>query len=319
MATSGTYTFNPNRDDIIKAALRQCGAITAGETPSAQIVADASDALNAMVKTWQSGPTGFHIWTTTEATLFLQKAQVSYTLSSSSTDHAAESFVETTLAADAASGASTITVASATGLAASQYIGVELDSGSFDWTTISGTPTTTVTLAATLDSAASSGNRVVAYTTKIVRPLRIIAGRRYNFDSDQDTEMFPVSRLDYQRLTSKTQSGTPTQFYYDPRGGANASGLLYIWPAPSNVNDVFKFTWHRPIQDFSAAANTSDLPQEWVEALTFNLAVRLAPEYDVPGEKFAMLRTLAAETLDTVSGADREPESVFFGVDLSYA
>jgi hypothetical protein len=76
MTTSGTATFTYNRDQIIKMAYRKLGVINASETPSSQLVQDASDALNLWVKALNA--TGLHIWTEEEATLFLQPGQVSY-------------------------------------------------------------------------------------------------------------------------------------------------------------------------------------------------------------------------------------------------
>lgn len=311
MATSGTYTFSRNRDQIIRAALRRIGAISEAETPSAEMLTDAAETLNVMVKHWQ-GPGGVQMWTVGEATLFLQQDQIQYTLDSSSSDHAAESFVETTLAADAASGASTITVSSATGLAASQYIGIELDSGAYQWTTISGSPSTTVTLAVVLTGAAASGNRVVAYTTKLVRPLKIISARRYNYDSDIETPLNEMSRIEYREMPNKTTESTVTAFSYERRGGANTTGLLNVWPQPSDVSDAIKFTFARPIQDFSAAGNDPDLPQEWLKALIDGLAVEMADEFDVPEPRYSRLEKRAAKSLADVQWFEAELDELRF-------
>lgn len=310
MSTSGAYTFSQTRDQIIKAAARKIGAIDAGDTPDAATVSDFSDGLNAMIKHWQA--TGTYIWQYSEATLFLQKAQTQYSLNTTAAGHATESFVETTLSAAAASGASTITVTSATGMSASDVLGIELDSGSWQFTTISGSPTTTITPLAVLTGAAASGNRVIAYTTKIVRPLRIISARRYNFDSAIDTPLMEYDRGEYFDLPNKTNAGSVNGYYYDRRGGANANGVFYAWQSPSNVDDAVKFTFSRPIQDFSAAANTGDLPDEWTQALIFNLALNMAPEYDCPPRRYAMIKEMAVKYLSDVEWYEREDETVSF-------
>lgn len=54
MTTSGTSTFNPTRDQIIKGALRLVGALSQGEEPTADQVTEASEALNMLVKAWES-------------------------------------------------------------------------------------------------------------------------------------------------------------------------------------------------------------------------------------------------------------------------
>jgi hypothetical protein len=71
--------------------------------------------------------------------------------------------VDTTLSSGAASSASTVTVASASGIASGDVIGVLLDSGATHWTTVNGAPASNViTLAVALPSAAASGKAVVA-------------------------------------------------------------------------------------------------------------------------------------------------------------
>lgn len=315
MTTSGTTSFNLNRDQIIRGAARKVGAFASGETPDAQTVSDFAEALNAMVKRWNA--IGIHIWTESEATLFLQPNQIRYVFGTGSTDNATDSYSSTATAAAAAAGASTLTVDSISGMTTGQYIGVLLDSGSYQWTTINGAPSgTTVTLTDVLTDSVAEDNTIFFYTSKIVRPLRVPFARRYNIASAIDTPMGVMSRKDYRDQPNKTNTGTITQFFYDPRGGANLTGLIFLWPAPPDATNALKFTYYRPIQDFNTAADTPDLPQEWLDTLIFNLAVVMAPEYGVPAEQYAQIKELAAEFLDQLKGWDREPESVYYGVDF---
>jgi hypothetical protein len=312
MTTSGTTTFNMNCNQIARSSLRKIGAIAAGETPDDQTVQDCIQQLNMLVKSLNA--TGLHIWTETEATLFLQPNQVSYTLGGTTTDHATESYTATTLSSAAASGATTINVTSATGFGSGYQVGVVVDDGTISWSLQSGAASgTTITLATALTDAASSGANVYVYQTGIVRPLRVVSGRRYNIASAIDTIMLALSRIDYRNLPNKTNTGTITQFFYDPKGGANTQGVFSVWPAPPDVTNTVKFTWWRPVQDFDASADTPDLPQEWLDTLVWNLAYKMAPEYDCPPPRYSMLKEQAALSLDLVMGWDREPESYLFG------
>lgn len=310
MSTSGTTTFNFNRDQIIKAAARKIGAIASGETPDATTIQDFSDGLNIIVKAWNA--TGLHIWTETEATLFLQPDQISYSLGG--TDNATETYTATTLSAAVAIGIGTISVASATGIVTAYNIGVVLDTGSIFWTTVNGTPIgTTVILTAALTGTAAAGNAVYVYQMKIVRPLRVLSARRYNFTSALDTQMNVFSRIDYRNQPNKTTRGTITQWFYDPKGGTNSTGSFFVWPAPPDSTNAVKFTWMRPIQDFSNSANNPDLPQEWIRPLIWNLALEMGPEFDVPDSRWSKIMQMAASTLEGAGGWDREPESYLFG------
>lgn len=305
MSTSGTYTFSRNRDQLLGRALRLAGAFASGETPNSQAITDAAEALNAMVKHWQG--TGIHIWRTTECAVFLQADQTRYEMGSTSSDHATEAFTQTSLSADAANGASSVSVSSATGIASGYYIGVQVDDGSFHWTTVNGAPSgTTVSLTTALDDSATSGAIVLVYQTKLVRPLGVISARRYNLASGIDTPISLFDRVEYQELPNKTSSGVVNAVFYDRRGGANATGYLYTWQPNSSPEYCLKMTVARPIQDFSAAGNDADLPQEWIEAIVWNLAANLAIEYDAPDSKLIRLQNKAAQLLSEVNWFEKE-------------
>jgi len=60
MPTSGSYNYTTTRDGIITRALRIVGAIGQGETPSATAITEAAEALNDLVKEWESD--GMSLW-----------------------------------------------------------------------------------------------------------------------------------------------------------------------------------------------------------------------------------------------------------------
>lgn len=316
MSTSGTVNFTRNRNQLIESALRKISAFESGETPDTASVSEASDALNTLLKHWQGQ--GIEIWTMQEAIIFPQLNQVRYVLGSGTTDHATQSFTQTTLASSAASGASTVVVSSASGIVSAYNIGVQLDSGYFQWTTVNGAPSgSTVTLTATLTGAAASGNIVVVYQTDLVRPLKILSARRHNILSGIDTPMFEMDRIEYQEMPNKTSEGSINGFYYDRRAGANTTGYIYFWPEPSSVNEAVKMTVARPIEIFSAAGDDADLPQEWVRAIVWNLADELADEYDVPDPKRSRIERRAAQYLSEANWSERELISFQLVPDIS--
>lgn len=309
MTTSGSSNWTQTRDQIIKRALRQCQVIASGETPTADAMADAVTAMNALIKQWNA--TGIHLWTETEAILFLVAGQNKYMLGPDSTEHVSQDYAQVSLSATALAAATSITVTDASDILASDHIGIVLDDGTIFWTTVNGAPSgSTVHLAGGLTSAASSGNDVFVYTTTLLRPLRIVDARRYHLASKIDTSMIALSRLDYRQMPNKDAQGTVTQYFYDPQIG---NGYIYLWPSPSDSTFAVKFTWYRSLQDMDASANTADFPQEWINALTWNLAKEIMIEYGVPAQTQMAIAGMAAETLDIVKQWDKEPESMFFG------
>lgn len=313
MASSGSTDFNLTRDEIIHDALIHCGAIEQGEAPAAAETAFAARQLNRMVKTLQAK--GIRLWTRREAYLFLVVSQGRYVLDGS-TEHFASvrDTIRTELASDMSSGAGSLTVDSTTGMAAADNIGVVLDDGTIEWGTIASVDSsTTLTLDGTIDDDdAATDNTVFTYTTKLVRPLRIIDAQRTN-NQDVDTPINMISHQEYQRLPNKTIVGLTNEAYYQPE---RPDGYLYLWPEPESANDRIRLTCLFPIEDFDTSANNPDLPQEWLDYLTWNLAKKLLPSYGVPRDVRDLILLEAAESYETMSGWDREPEATSFAPDF---
>lgn len=306
MATSGTTALTTTRDQLIRQAGLLVGAFGAGLTPAAVTVQDFAFNLNAMIKSWQAR--GIHIWTVREFTLFLQPEQVQYKLGPGTTDHATLTWYSTATSDDAASGQTVLPIESNTNMVNGDNIGIVLDDGTIQWTTIVTSTTTTVTITAALTDSASEGAQIFFYTSDMARPLKIVDGRRYDIEGGTDTPLIRSSRLDYQALPQKNQAGHINQFWYDRQ---LTHGYLNLWQVPETTTTLFKGTCHYPIETFEAAGNSPDLPEEWIKALYFNLAVIMAPQYDVPAAKMDRLERMAAVYLDELEGYDREDESYF--------
>lgn len=314
MTTSGTATFQPNRNQIIIRAGRQVGAWASGETPSAQEVQDWSDALNALVKGWDA--TGLHLWTENEGVLFPVPGQIRYQLGPTSTDTAcnAVGMQQASLSTTGATGATSLGVSSNAGFANGQAVGVYLDSGAYFWTTINGAPSgSSIVLASGLPSQASASNPVFTYTTAMLRPLRVLAVRRYASASLLDTPINLISRLDFEDLPNKMNTGLVNQCFYDPQLG---NGVFWLWQAPVDSSYIVKFTFMRELQDFNASADMPDFPKEWTNALVWNLANEMVTEYGTPDPRATRIEKRAAYWLDMAMGFDKEPESIYAGVNF---
>ena len=273
MASSGDYVFSASRNALINGANRLLGNNREHGAMSADAMVDASEMLNMMMSAWQAE--GIAMWKKTEVTLFMQKAVASYSIGPSG-DNATSTPYDTELAADADSGDSTITVDDDDDITDGDYIGIELDTGLFQWTTVNGTPAANVvTLAAALTGDTSENNFVVNYTTKCQRPMEIIEARLRN-SSDVDNILEIVSNVEYRQLSDKASTGTPNIMYYDPQ---LTNGVMYFWQPTNDVENRAVFTAKYPIEIFSAFDDTADFPQEWFLALKYNLAVLLIPEF----------------------------------------
>ncbi len=320
LTTSGNYPSTSTASQIISAALRKCSAIADEETPTASEANNSLQSLNAMVKGWQADQ--IHVWAEEEAILFLQPKQPQYQLGPTSTDNAClfNDLTQSSLTVTAAPNASSLTVASSAGMSSGAYIGIQLDVGSNFWTTINGVPVgNVVTLTTPMPSQATSGAIVFSYANKLMRPLRVLEARKYIYSSQIETPLVPLSRFDYDYLPNKFNTGTVTQFFFDPQTGNGVQSMgaqlakMNMWPAPSDNQSGVRFVAQRPLQSFSTLANIPDFPDEWVAAMTWNLALEIGPEYDVPTERMTIIAGRAAYWLDIVKSWDKEPESILFG------
>lgn len=308
MAVSGSIDFNDTRNTIITDALILCGAIEEGESPSAAADAYAGRQLDRMVKMWAAD--GVHLWMTDECVLHLAKSTTTYSIGTggahATTDGDA---VKTELASDAAASATSLTVDSITGISDGDNIGIVLDDGTIDWDTVSGSPSgSTVTLTTGLTSAASTDNHVYAYTSKIDRPLRIRNVRRRGEDGN-DVPIFVFSRQEYFDTPNKTGEAPVVQVYYDPQ---LTTGTLYCWPTPDSANDRLFMTCDLPIDDFDSSSDSPDFPQEWLDALVWNLAARVGPSYSTPEPDYSRILATSLGMYEAVKNFNVEPASVYF-------
>lgn len=313
MTTSNSVDFTLNRNQIITLALQTINMIGDEDSIDDSTIAVASNFLNMMVKAWQSE--GCTIWERKEGILFPAYQTNNYSLSSTG-DNATNSYVNTTSSAAASLGASTVTLTSVTGMSASDYIGITLNDGTRQWTTISSinTGTKVVTLATTLTAAVTSGNIVVTYTTKINRPLVIPNARRFNLATSIETPLIALNHTEYFNLPNKSAYGTVNSFYYDAQ---LTSGKLYLWQSPNNVNEAIKFTHYQSLQDFDSSSDNPDFPQEWLDALVLNLALKLSLRYD-KYPIYKVLKTEAMEAKDRAMLWDNEFTSIKFNPSIKY-
>jgi hypothetical protein len=308
MTTSNVQSWNPTRDQFLKRVLRLVHAYPATGNPRPEQLIDAKFAFNAMLKSLQVDNL---LWLRQEGTLFLNEGQVVYNLAPrtySGFSHCATDYIQTTLNGALAIGASSATLDSVTGITTGDYIGIENDNGIIEWFTgtVSGFA---VALSGTIGVACSDGNLVYSHTlaSQIKRPNMIEDARRKYYDStaDEGTEI-PIdliSNNDYSSIPSKTIQGKVLQAYYDPQ---LVCGKLYVWPTADYCGDKLIIAIYRPVDDLLADTETIDAPTEWIEPMTYMLADRIAPEYQLALQERAFLKQEAQMAYNRILSFNRE-------------
>ena len=286
MAQSASYDFTLTRDNLIDLALSYVSARGTGETPSADQVTDASRLFNMIVKLRAAD--GMPAWALKRGYILPFSGASSLNTDS----HVVTVYDATKVTSTAASGAADIIVDSNTGMATSDQIGVELDGGTMQWTTINAIAGSTITLTSTLTGGTASGARVYTYTAssdRVQKPIRIIMADVLHQADQTSHEIDVVSRDEYYDLGARTSKGTPNQMYYTIHPSSdtalNTNGQIFVYPRFNDGDYVIEFTYQRPFADFDVAGDNPDFPQAFYLPLMLELASLLGPMFGVPPEE----------------------------------
>ena len=309
-----TAVLTATAEDIVNAALRLIGEVDANQPVEASQAKDGLEALNYLVKSWQAQ--GLHLWTKTEGILFLDAGKTDYLLGPGGDETAnADDFISSEMAIAGATSDTTITIDSTTGMVVDDKIGVLLDDGSRQWTTIKSFTVTPgeIVLDTALTGAAAIDNSVFTFTNLIDRPLRVLQLRRDKIGSTDEIEATQWSREEYFAQPNKSSQGTINNWYYSPQ---LANGRVYIWQTANSADQLAKFTYERPINISDDNATTQDFPSEWFRTLKYNLAADIGPEYTISQNRLALVTAKAAQLLDESLGFDEENDSMSMQPDM---
>jgi hypothetical protein len=299
--------------DIIRAALQEIGEVDAEVVLDSVQFSDGLRDLNYMVKSYQSQ--GLHLWTKTEAVLFMNVGQAQYKIGGVESGRAykPEDIFYRTLAVDALTGATSIDVGgtSNAGYYPDQDLGIPLADGSRQWVkivTVPGIGQINIDQPLSADALAGAVIPFVVETkTTIDRPLRVLQLRRKTIGMGDEIEAEQWSRQEYFAQPDKESQGEVNNWYYSPQ---LESGDLYVWQVPSGVNQIANFTYERPINITEENADQPDFPSEWFDVLRFNLASRISIQYKVPQDRRVEIKMVAEDLLQSALGYDIEPDSI---------
>lgn len=169
----------------------------------------------------------------------------------------------------------------------------------------------------TLTNGTSSYNIGTGLTLNTPYPLHLLQAIRLDANSSTRVDMDIIANSNFNRLPSNS-SGVPIQINYQPKMNM---GVVQLWPTPdsySATNVTIQLTYLRPLEYFSSSTDTADFPEEWVSAIIYNLAVRLAPEYGIPLQDRSLLIKEAETYLKTAEDNSFEDGSIFFQPEVRW-
>lgn len=143
---------------------------------------------------------------------------------------------------------------------------------------------------------------------EINRPNRVANLRRKGSDGIE-TPVWHISRREFMEQPNKISRSTVNMAYYDRQ---LTNGVMYVWPTPSSGLECLLFTSEEHIEDFDASTNDTAFPQEWAEALSWNLAVRLGFRENIDPTTLNAVKGMADECLDDALNYDVDNVSLYF-------
>jgi hypothetical protein len=247
--------------------------------------------LNMIAKQYQGtadGAPGLKINSRQRVTLFPQKGQQMYLVGPASTDaRATTAYGRTTISANEALGQTTLSITSNTDtttnpgttvtMTSGDIVGIELDDGSIQWTTISGTPSTTMDVAASLTAAAASGNYVYWFTSRAQRfPVIESAVLRDENLNDTELTIFRTAR-DYDvGVADKYADGDPTCILIEP---LRITTRVTLDSQPTDVTKQIVLTVQYPSEDYDATTDDIAFPQEAFRFLAWELSFEVCDAF----------------------------------------
>jgi len=292
--------------DIISRALKDIGALEAGETPTPEAAQDAFDMLNDLVDQWSNEE--MMVYYKNEIVFPIVPGQTQYTIGPNGQIGAI------------ITGSITNNILTVTGIS----------SGAINvGQTLSGTGIIIGTkIVAMLTGAGNNVNEAgtyqlnTTYSTPITsetinlyyqRPLSIdSAFVRINTNSNGVPIVnggldYPIAVLaveDYQMIGLKTLNGPwPKALYYQP---SETLGNLYVWPNPSQ-GEMHIFT-DNLFQNYVSLQDSIILPQGYTMALRWCLAERLMPMYGKASPtQIGMINAYASQAKATVKRINMKP------------
>jgi len=290
--------------DIISSALKDIGALAAGETPTPEAAQDAFIMLNRMIDQWSNEQ--MMIFYKTEIIFTLTPGQTQYTIGPTGQ-------IGSVFTGSITNNVLTVTAITSGALATGMLL--------------SGTGITVGTkIVSFITGAGGNVNEIGTYLLNIStnvasttinayyqRPLSINSSFvRVNTNSNGVPIInggldYPVAVLnveDYESIGLKTLSGPwPKALYYQP---TEMLGNIFVWPNPSQGEmHIFADTI---FSQYSSLNDSILLPQGYESCLEWCLAERLMPQYGkASATQIGMVNAFAAQSKSTIKRTNMKP------------
>ena len=294
--------------DIVSRALKDIGALEAGETPSPDAAKDAFEMMNDMIDQWSNE--NMMVFNVTEIICPVISGQTQYTIGP---NPSTLNFIGASFTGSISGNILTVTAIASGAIAQGQTLsGTGITAGTKITQFLTGaggnineTGTYQLNISQTVASTS-----ITAYYQK---PLNIdSAFVRVNTTSNGqpitggglDYPMSVLALQDYEMIGLKTLNGPwPKAVYFNP---GSDSGNLFIWPSPSQ-GEMHLFA-NTLFSRYDSMYEDLQLPQGYSMALRWCLAERLMPMYGkASATQITMIQTFAGQAKATLKRTNMSP------------
>ena len=292
--------------DIISRALKDIGALEAGETPTPEAAQDAFDMLNDLVDQWSNEE--MMVYYKNEIVFPIVPGQTQYTIGPGGQ-------IGAIITGSITNNILTVTGISSGAINVGQTLaGIGITSGTKIVAMLTGAGNN-VNEAGTYQLNTTYSTPITSETINLYyqRPLSIdSAFVRINTNSNGVPIVnggldYPIAVLaveEYEMIGLKTLNGPwPKALYYQP---SETLGNIYVWPNPSQ-GEMHIFT-DNLFQNYVSLQDPIILPQGYTMALRWCLAERLMPMYGKASPtQIGMINAYAAQAKATVKRINMKP------------
>lgn len=294
--------------DIVSRALKDIGALEAGETPSPDAALDAFEMMNDMIDQWSNE--NMMVFNVTEIICPVISGQTQYTIGP---NPSTQNFIGASFTGSISGNILTVTAIASGAIAQGQTLsGTGITAGTKITqflTGAGGNINETGTYQININQTVASTS-ITAYYQK---PLNIdSAFVRVNTTSNGQPIVgggldYPMSVLalqDYEMIGLKTLSGPwPKAVYFN---AGSDSGNLFIWPSPSQ-GELHLFA-NTLFSRYDSMYEDLQLPQGYSMCLRWCLAERLMPMYGKASPtQITMIQTFAGQAKATLKRTNMSP------------
>ena len=297
--------------DIISRALKDIGALEAGETPTPDAAQDAFEMMNDLIDQWSNE--NQMVFNVTEIICPVISGQTQYTIGP---NPSTQNFIGASFVGSISGNVLTITGINSGAVAQGQTLkGTGITPGTKITQTLTGAGGN-VNYAGTYELNISQTVASTTITAYYQKPLNIdSAFVRVNTTSNGqpitggglDYPMSILALQDYEMIGLKTLNGPwPKALYFNPNSD---SGNLFIWPSPAQ-GELHLFA-NTLFSRYESMYEDLFLPQGYSMALRWCLAERLMPMYGKASPtQITMIQTFAGQAKATLKRTNMSPLQV---------